>query len=457
MATSTYLQNSHTGTGSSTGEKATMSLWVKRTDPSGDTRSTIIGARTDDNNYFKIRFADNDRLMVYGAKAGSTNVDIQTNAEFRDVSGWYHIVLQIDTTHATDTERVKWYVNGELQTIYSTGKVYPSQNDVNHLTSASDINIGCNAVGSPNEHFDGTMSHFHMIDGTIYPPTAFGSTDSTTGEWKITTAPSVTYGAKGYFILKDGNSVTDQSGNSNNFTVGAGTLTKTEDNPSNVFATFNPLGRNRDVTFSNGNCTATYGTSGTRDIVIGTLGANSGKYYWEIEMQGSNADNGVLGVSMSDWETGYAVAGETNQSWGFKGYDGAVQNNNSSVGGTWATFTAGDKIGVAINLDNEQGGLNKLYFSKNGTWLNGSDPSNFTSVVGVVGITKPENGNTGFYFPVVSDAGSNATPQFKANFGNGYFGTTAVSSAGTNASGIGIFEYDVPTGFTALSTKGLNL
>ena len=44
-----------------------------------------------------------------------------------------------------------------------------------------------------------------------------------------------------------------------------------------------------------------------------------------------------------------------------------------------------------------------------------------------------------------------------ANYGNGYFGTTAVSSAGTNASGIGIFEYDVPTGYTALSTKGLNL
>ena len=43
------------------------------------------------------------------------------------------------------------------------------------------------------------------------------------------------------------------------------------------------------------------------------------------------------------------------------------------------------------------------------------------------------------------------------NFGNGYFGTTAVSSAGTNASGNGIFEYDVPTGYTALSTKGLNL
>ena len=42
------------------------------------------------------------------------------------------------------------------------------------------------------------------------------------------------------------------------------------------------------------------------------------------------------------------------------------------------------------------------------------------------------------------------------NFGNGYFGTTAISSEGTNASGIGKFEYDVPTGYTALSTKGLN-
>ena len=45
---------------------------------------------------------------------------------------------------------------------------------------------------------------------------------------------------------------------------------------------------------------------------------------------------------------------------------------------------------------------------------------------------------------------------FEYNFGNGYFGTTAISSEGTNASGIGKFEYDVPTGYTALSTKGLN-
>jgi len=54
-------------------------------------------------------------------------------------------------------------------------------------------------------------------------------------------------------------------------------------------------------------------------------------------------------------------------------------------------------------------------------------------------------------------ANGNGSFSGSANFGNGYFGTTAVSSAGTNASDNGIFEYDVPTGYTALSTKGLNL
>ena len=54
-----------------------------------------------------------------------------------------------------------------------------------------------------------------------------------------------------------------------------------------------------------------------------------------------------------------------------------------------------------------------------------------------------------------SDSGSGTQTAYW-NFGNGYFGTTAISSEGTNASGIGKFEYDVPSGYTALSTKGLN-
>ena len=92
-------------------------------------------------------------------------------------------------------------------------------------------------------YFDGYISHVHLCQMV----TAYDSISiwrnrySTTGEWKIKTSPSVTYGTNGFFILKDGNSVTDQSGNGNNFSVAGGTLTNTEDCPSNVFATWNPL------------------------------------------------------------------------------------------------------------------------------------------------------------------------------------------------------------------------
>jgi len=452
---STYLTRT-SGTPTSQ-KKGTFSFWVKRSGLGSTTR--LFNNHVTSVHYGYIDFTGSDKLRVAGDDAGT--ISIQTNRVFRDVNSWYHIVIAIDTTQSTASDRIKIYVNGVQETSMAV-TTYPSQNDNLNFFNASASNghvIGSYYNGSAySGGFNGSMSHVHFIDGTAYDASAFGETDTTTGEWKAKTSPSVTYGNNGFFILKDGNGITDQSGEGNDFTLGGGTLTNLKDNPDNVFATLNPLGLNADVTFANGNNNATYGTSGTRSIVTGTLGANSGKYYWECEIQGNaDANNAVLGVSMSGWETGYAVAGETNQSWGFRGFDGAVHNNNSSVGGTWATFTNGDIIGVAINLDDEQGGLNKLYFSKNGTWLNGADPSTPSSTTGVIGITKPENGDSGFYFPVVSDAGSTATPKFKMNFGNGYFGTVAVSSAGTNASDNGIFEYDVPTGYTALSTKGLNL
>jgi len=71
-------------------------------------------------------------------------------------------------------------------------------------------------------------------------------------------------------------------------------------------------------------------------------------------------------------------------------------------------------------------------------------------------ITTVSSTTLGAYFFAVGAYHYTPRYNFYANFGNGYFGTTAVSSAGTNASGFGIFEYDVPTGFTAWSTKGLN-
>ena len=64
---------------------------------------------------------------------------------------------------------------------------------------------------------------------------------------------------------------------------------------------------------------------------------------------------------------------------------------------------------------------------------------------------------TGFYAFAAGDWVGNAGGTYSANFGNGYFGTTQITSEGTNASNEGKFEYDVPTNYTSLSTKGLNI
>ena len=137
------------------------------------------------------------------------------------------------------TNRTKIYVNGnEVTSFITLLHIHHKTNRLFNINNSQTIYVG--AFNTTQDFFNGSMSHYHFIDGTAYDATAFGEYDAN-GVWKIKTSPSVTYGTNGFFILKDGNSVTDQSGNSNNFTVAGGTLTNTEDNPSNVFATLNPL------------------------------------------------------------------------------------------------------------------------------------------------------------------------------------------------------------------------
>ena len=98
---------------------------------------------------------------------------------------------------------------------------------------------------------------------------------------------------------------------------------------------------------------------------------------------------------------------------------------------------------VAVDMDN-----GKIWFGKDGTWFESGNPSTganpaFSNVTDVT-VT-----------PIAADNTSTYTPQQHYNFGEGRFGTTAVASAGSN-SGLGTFEFDVPTGFKALCTKNIN-
>ena len=436
-----------TGTSSTNATKFTWSAWVKRANIGSD--GMLYYNYLDGNNRGYLQFLSNDKLYYYDKDGGDEQANLTTTAVYRDPNAFYHICLIGDSTDGTQGDRIQLYVNGVRQTMTGT---YPDQNDSLGTKVHTGTNyhvLGTNSDSTSNP-FLGIMSHVHYVDGIDYPATTFGSTDATTGEWKINTSPSITtsdYGNNGYFVLKDGNSVTDQSGNSHNFTVTSGTLTKTEDNPSSVFATVNPLVPSNIASLSNGNTTLRQSSA---SVAIATLGFQGGKYYWEVKNSNQQSYTQLVGIlrqarMASSGNTGYDV-GTNDGGWGYfmqSNADNGKSYHNGSLSSVYQTTSVNDILQVAVD-----GTAGKIWWGVNGTWLNSGDPANGTNAI----YTNLPTDDV--LFPAFSNYNAG---QFQINFGNGYFGTTAVSSAGTNASGNGIFEYDVPTGYTALSTKGLNL
>jgi hypothetical protein len=445
MAT-TYLTRTPSSTGSQT--KFTFSFWWKNNCVHGNDKC-LFSSGLNSSNYCFVRTTA-DKMEFLALDNSVATMRYKPTRLYRDANAWYHIVIAIDTTQAGGN-RLKWYTNGVRETAFDIS-TEPNQNtNLLYINDTTTHAIGRKNVTS-DKYMEGTLSHYHFIDGTQYDASEFGEYDAN-GVWTIKTSPSVTYGTNGFFILKDGNSVTDQSGNSNNFTVAGGTLTNTEDNPSNVFATWNALDNYYPaMTLSYGN-TKALTTVGRYTYIPSTLGMTSGKYYAEIKCtaQSGSQEEFLIGITSTSTTSTIHEVGHYGNDYGYKGTSGNYRSSNvdASYG---SSYTTGDIIGIAVDLDN-----NKLYFSKNGTWQNSGDPTSGATGTGAISITDPTSTLLGGYFFAVCYFSSTDTGTYDANFGNGYFGTTAVASAGTNASGIGIFEYDVPTGYTALSTKGLNL
>ena len=453
----TYLQRSTT---TRTNNQAyTFSCWFKR--------SALVSGRLcinylDGNNRGYISIQNENKMFCYD-KVGGTEIDSRTS-EFtlRDVNGWYHYVQSVNNlaggSGGSLSDRFKTYLNGVDVSGYwtvGTSMGYNVNLGMQAVSGTNGFKIGSQEAGSDN--WNGSMSHVHFVDGLQLPASTFGSTDATTGEWKINSSPTISnYGNNGFFILKDSNSVTDQSGKGNNFTVGGGTLTKTEDCPDNVFATMNPLNNYfPNFNLANGNTSVEAG-NGARTYLLSTMGlAPTGKYYWEIKLQGQSngaSSNSVLfGISQKSTDsTSEDLTDGVASSTVIDG-SGRVYVEGSLAGTFGSSYEPSTVMCLAYDAVN-----NKMYFGKDGTWLNSGDPTSGSTGTGAFTPTATNGAYNNIYMPCW---GVNYNHAYSSafNFGNGYFNTTAVASAGTNASGNGIFEHNVPSGYTALSTKGLNL
>ena len=161
---STYLQRTNSSGGNR--RTFTFSCWIKRSALSSSNDFGLIeGANDTTGNYVDRLEIENDSL-AWVSYHNASDARLITNRLLRDTSAWYHIVLAVDTTQATASNRIKLYINGEQETSFST-ETYMSQNYDTYFN----VNSKFHRIGGRIdnvEYFDGLMAHVHFIDGTAY-------------------------------------------------------------------------------------------------------------------------------------------------------------------------------------------------------------------------------------------------------------------------------------------------
>ena len=408
----------------------TWSSWVKKstigagyqflfscTDASTSTGSIGTNYNGDNKIYFR------DDLI---------SLNLTPNAVHRDTSAWYHIVVALDTTQATASNRAKMWINGTQVTSFST-ETYPSQDTDGsiNLVSGSYQHRIATYSGSSN-FFDGYLAETVFIDGTALDPTSFGEFDEDSGIWKPIDVSGLTFGTNGFYLDFENSGAlgADVSGNTNNFTVNNLTaIDQSTDTCTNNFATLNPLiYQSRNNTFAEGNLKVTSATSDAWDTHYGisTIAVSSGKWYVESKVTTTTTSQAILGlistsqtITSSLKDNGVAAVEKS----------GRITGGGINIETGLTAFSNGDIAAIAFDAD-----AGTAQFYRNG--------SAYGSAVSSIASDE-------YYFATTTyDTGG----VVEFNFGSPPF---TISSGNADADGYGNFEYSVPSGYYALCTKNL--
>ena len=204
----------------------------------------------------------------------------------------------------------------------------------------------------------------------------------------------------------------------------------------------------------NGGLTVVDNGSDSWSTVRSTMGVQSGKWYWEIyhrvirdviltSVIGNNGEDTYNGARL-----GY-LPGQTDDAGVTYYQNGKVYNATNQSGGGGAIYDAynlgGDITAIALDMDN-----GSVWFSKNGVWQGGSNPSsNSLPARNDLKIYARE------YFPLFGTYYADTTQT--VNFGDNPTFCGSITDEGTysDGNGIGKFKYQPPDGFLALCTKNL--
>jgi hypothetical protein len=343
----------------------TFSAWVKRANLTSS--GTIFEAAVDANNRTTFYLEGPDgyfTLQQY--TAGATDFNFNTTPIYKDTSAWYHFVIVADTTNATQANRLKFYVNNVLQSVSGT---LLNQNLNTYVNSNNVHNIGRYIGGAL--YLDSYLTDIYLIDGQALTPSSFGATDATTGVWTPARYTG-SYGTNGFHLTFTNTTSTttlcyDSSGNGNNFTPTNISLTagSTYDSMNDVpmltsatasnYCVLNPVSNTGTYpsTLSNGNLNFVGPSGGSGASPLGTFAVSSGKWYWEVTLTSAWSGGCALGIVSTQYNPSWnADSYFWNFSYGY-GYEattGKLYTNH--VATTYgATYTSGDVIGVALDLN----------------------------------------------------------------------------------------------------------
>lgn len=439
---SAYLSRTPASTGNR--QIWTYSLWVKRGALStARLFSTGYIPNASNADIVDIYFSG-DNLNIFMYDSATVRASCSTSAVFRDPAAWYHIVFAIDTTQATSSNRIKFYVNNVLQTFSSA--TYPAQNYNTFANTSGVLNsIGRYLGNGGSPDLDGYLTEVNFIDGQALTPSSFGSTNTLTGVWQPARYVGA-YGTNGFYLpFTDNSALTtssnvglgkDFSGNgnywaTNNISITSGvTYDSMTDVPTLTSATaanfgvVNPL-NSYAGNLSNANLTFTGSGASGWQSGFGTFQVSSGKWYWEATVGGMEYH--VLGICTPQTtftnNFGYPGAPPAGNLWAYFGINGQkIGPSNYSGTAYGSTYDAGTNsnfvIGVALDLD---AGTITFYNQ---------------------GVSQGVAFNTGL-------AGTAVTPLFGIN-NNGSGAKNWAVNFGQRP-----FAYTPPTGFVALNTYNL--
>ena len=425
-------------------DKYTISMWVKRARLGHRQMMMRVIDPSSTGSYSFLEFQSGDNLASNDYN-GSGSIAKITNAKFRDVSAWYHIVLALDSTQGTASNRSKLYVNGTQVTSFGTDSGGSQNQDLIGNTSGKNIYIG--GDGGQDTRYCGLyMAEVCFIDGQQLDATSFGEFDADSPNiWKPIDVSGLTFGNNGFYLdFEDSSNLGNDANGGTDLTESNLTaIDQSTDTCTNNFATLNGLHKIDDWSLAQGNLEFTNNSTGHR-MTNSSIAVFQGKWYCEVKMK-TEAQSTRVGVIDPDKFIYNTYIHNAGRGYAYKGNDGSTRFNDGTVDSSYgATYTTGDIVDIAMDLDNH-----KLYFSKNGTFQDSGDPTS-----GSTGTGSTFDLATGVFYSFgasTQDQGTNPVIEF--NFGGTE--TFTISSGNSDGNGYGNFEYSVPSGYFALCTKNL--